>query len=487
MFRNLWLLSLVAFCLPSIVRAGPLEQLVQVAANETRVVVRYDGAGGGYLLSGDGGETFALLCSAAIDDALGVQTMLLRADDALLVASFDGLVSDDGTGCGFARDEGLAGRWVSDLAPDPSDPDVTFAITSQAEPQENGIYRRLGGGPFTRFGRFDTARPTRLRVAEREPGQLRFYQSILRGTRTVDLGAGPVQVASYAIRYSDDGAVHWTEHGFEASTGSVRLEAVDPTDADRIVVSVTNRVTDTTLLVSDDAGATFRSYLKLVTLGGLAITPEGRVFIGDAGDLSKPMAPRGLYRAENLNEPPQQWSDAYAVTCLGYRPADATLFACSRYVFGSVEADGSLRPRLKLTEVEALVECPDRDVRALCRDPLLRGYCGTTHFPCAPMCDPYQVDLADLASYAASDESVAACLERRGEAKAPQPEPDAGPTRQAVAGPPPPPAPPASRHAAYGCNATGSNGTGPMPAFAGVVLYLFERSRRRARRTAREA
>jgi hypothetical protein len=417
--RLIWIagfVSAVASGVPSPAQAGPVEQFVQVLwhdAQPERLAVRYENAGGGLLVSNDGGRTFALLCAAAsgASDLRG-STALMDGEGRLWLAAFDGVAHDDATACAWTRDPALANVWVSDIVSHPTRPDVRFAISSAPEPMPNAVYRSEGQGGFMQIGRPDDAFPTRLRIVRRGDG-VRFYESAVHGTTMQASGNGTSLVANYVIRYSDDDAEHWTERAFPTSEGIVRLAAVDPTNAERIVVSVSTTAL-TKLYVSSDAGATFEPYLELAALGGIVFTPEGRLYIGDAGDNTGARKTRGLWVAESLDEPARLLTDAYPVQCLGYRESDSTLFVCDRFKFGVADLEtGAFSQRVSLTEVERMVECSDRDVREMCRQPLLDGYCGTTHFPCAPVCDPYSVDLRDLYSGAEADPALAACLTRR--------------------------------------------------------------------------
>lgn len=483
--RLIWLTGFVTVVVSGIaptVRAGPLEQLVQVLWNEAkpeRLALRYDNAGGGLIVSEDGGRTFALVCAAAFGTSdFRTSSAMLDEEGRIWLGSFDGLVHDDGTGCDWTREPRFGSIWTTDLVSHPSQPDVQFAVTGAAEPMKNGIYRSDGAGAFAPFGAFDDAQVMRLRVAHRGAG-LRFYESALRGTRRSDLGDDSALVPNYQIRVSDDGAEHWTEHTFPSTLGSMRLEAVDPTNADRIIVSVATELS-TRLLVSSDAGASFSPYLELAALGGIAITPEGRVYIGDAGSLTGARPTRGLWLADNLGEPARLLTDAYAVQCLGYRASDATLFVCERYAFGTADLEtGKLSLRFSLTKLERLAACPGRDLGAICRPALVDGYCSTSHFPCAPACDAYGVDLSDLYAAGASDPSLAACFDRHDPGWRPAVSDagtsavDAGHERAADAG--------SAQRESSGCNIAppGSAGRlwGPL-LWAGMCIVHYRRRRK---------
>jgi hypothetical protein len=207
----------------------------------------------------------------------------------------------------------------------------------------------------------------------------------------------------------------------------MRLEAVDHGNPERLLISVSHEQLPDQLLRSDDAGASFEPYLSVTKLGGLAFLPDGRVFIGDAGDSLDSEAPYGLWAAQDLASTPESLNATYPVRCLGYRASDQQLLACQRFAFGAVDpSDGAFKPWVQLKEVSQLLSCDGADVRASCQDTLLQAYCGISHFPCAPMCDAYGADVSSLVSLADDDPGIAQCLVRRGVMSEAPPATDAG-------------------------------------------------------------
>jgi hypothetical protein len=391
----------IAFA-PASALAGPVEQFAQVLLHPARpdvIAVRYDNTGGGLLISREGGRSFALLCSAAAGIARGGRpsSAALAGSGQLLLGAFEGLQRDDGQACGFAPDPALGTRWVTDLALHPRDPGVVFAVTGNAAPAQNGIYSSANGAPFVPIGELADLLVSRLRVVELADGKLRFYESALASVPAPASAAGTEP--RYMIRVSDDGGRHFTEHPWPLGGLGVRLEAVDPGDPDAIVVSATHSdqtTTVQTLFVSRDAGASFREYASFEGFSGIVIGEDRRVFITAAGSAIAD-APKGLWRADDLDEPPVLLDGGQAMTCLGRRGGDGPLFACTRYAFGRVdEESGELQELVKLTKVDRLVTCAGDDVRARCEQPMLDGYCGVSHFPCAPVCDLYPQALGAL-------------------------------------------------------------------------------------------
>ena len=478
---------------PSAACAGPVEAYGQVLLNERlpdTVVLRY-GYGatryrGGLLISHDRGRSFALTCGDAIAPGLNATAALLGADGLIALGTFDGLLRDDGQGCDFRADPSLAGRWITDLAADPRDPQVLFALASSTNgSSDNGLFRSVARGRFEPLGASDDMVLTRLRVVERRDSGLRFYVSAIAPVE-LDPAATAVPPADYRLRVSDDEGATWREHRVDGGGGIVRLQAVDPGEPDRLLISIERSEGPDTLLISEDGGATFAPYLTLVSLSGLVQLPDGRLFIADDNE-GPPGDGGGLWRAESFGAPAELVTDAYAVHCLG-AAADGSLLACQRIAFGLVDPqDGTFTARFALDQLDALVSCPGSDVRTVCKDTLLSAYCGLSHFPCAPVCDAYGVDLGPLVGLAADDAKLMQCLARRGLAVGPKPSADANAPANAGRASPRPPdmtmrAPP--RSAPGGCGAASTRG-GAASSSLLVAVALLAIVQRRARRTRR--
>jgi hypothetical protein len=172
---------------------------------------------------------------------------------------------------------------------------------------------------------------------------------------------------------------------------------VDPTNADRIVATI-NRYADASggggedsVLVSSDRGEHFVEYLKVTEIGGVAFAPDGRLWIGDLGESTNPRAPYGLWFAPSLDEPATRLAlGDYPVQCLGYNPANDTLYACQHWIFGAVDQDsGELSALMNLRNVQDFVQCDGVDAAAACEMQLCGAYCGFGHFGVAPVCQAY--------------------------------------------------------------------------------------------------
>jgi hypothetical protein len=414
---------------PAVGHAGPVEQFSQLLLNDQQpdlVALRYEYGGDGLLISRDGGRSFSLTCNAALGSGLRPTAAYVAADGQLLLGAIDGLQHDDGRACSLIAEPSFDGRWVTDFAAHPTDPNVAFAVSAAVASVPSGLFRRDPDGSFSPLVVGDGSLVTRLRVVARSDGGLRFYESTVAPATQLDPATGNPPPSRYFIRFSDDVGAHWTTHPVPTDGGSMRLEAVDRRDPERLLVSVAHDLMPDQLLRSDDGGASFEPFLSVTKLGGLVILPDGRVFIGDAGETLDSEAGYGLWAADDLASTPKSLSTTYPVRCLGYRASDQQLLACQRFAFGAVDMnDGEFTPWVRLKEVSQMNSCDGIDVRASCQATLLQAYCGISHFPCAPICDAYGVDLGPLAGDA-NDPELARCLVRRGVMSAAPPAADAG-------------------------------------------------------------
>ncbi len=397
--------ALVAVCVasfPGRALADPVEVLSQFAVDPAHPdvrVLRYDYGGGGLVFSRDGGASWQLMCATGLmpaggDSAPALGRVAFDGEGHLYIATFGALLRDDATGCAWSTDGPFDGKWVSDVTPHPSDPTVVFAITSTGgEGQTNGVYRRDADGSWEALGTQEAILISRLHVVDLGGGALRFYVGGVNGT----LGTAPNEKPNYVIRVSDDLGETWTEHAFGETDGNLRLEAIDPTNPDRLVVVIDHEsssgvaVALDQIMVSDDQGATFSEWAGAVSFGGLAFAPDGRVWFGDGGDPAVSSGDKGLYFAASLDAVPAQVNGDLQVTCVDYVEAADELFVCSKFSAGTADLDtGEVTDQFSFNEVEDFVACADKDVCAACARQLLGNWCGgITHFPESKVCCCY--------------------------------------------------------------------------------------------------
>ncbi len=357
------------------------------------MAVRYINGGQGAFVTTDGGTTWKLLCNSSVfDPTTRGGPLVVTGDGTTIIGAFNGMWHDDGHDCGWTEDVQYDGEWISNFAVDPLDPTITYALTSSGGKQ-NGILRRDASGKWTDFGTKAALLLDEVRVVPHGTGR-RFYVGAVNGTVAVD---GGTSLANYVIRVSDDDGATWTEHAYGATDGTLAIQAVDPSNPDRIVVSIERpedaappAVTTDTVRVSDDQGATFKDYLTVTEIGGVAFAPDGRVWIGDAGGSLNPDQPEGLYFASSIDKAAKKVASDYPVQCLAYQPATSTLLACQRWSVGPIDATKStFTTSLDVRTVANFVECAGVDMAATCEDQVCSAYCGFGHFAQAPICCAY--------------------------------------------------------------------------------------------------
>jgi hypothetical protein len=386
-FSGFWAASV-----PQTASAGPVEELAVLALHprDPKVMaLRYQNGGGGVFYTSDGGDSWKLMCGTMIAPGEKVEgSMALAGDGRTLVGVFMGLWQGSNNGCNWSKAPELSSIRVSDVSGHPSDPDVSFAVTgSGSEQAQNGLLRRDASGTWTEVGTRDPAIISRVRAIDLEGGGLRFYQSAQRGMLP---GEGGTQVPNYMIRSSDDEGMTWTEHPISVPVGTMRLEAIDPTRPDRIVVSIDRPSPPDSVMVSSDRGATFTEYLSLTDLGGISFAPDGRIWVGDYGNIGNVNADKGLWAAPSLDSPATKLSGDYQVQCLTYQAATDTLFACQRWQLGKVDpASGAFTKVFALEDATEFVTCEGTDAPSMCKTQLCGDYCGPLHFARAPLCSVY--------------------------------------------------------------------------------------------------
>ena len=373
---------------------GDLEELAGVVVhplNPDVIVVRYAHKGEGLVFSRDGGATWGMQCGDAIGDDLVIAgATVIAGDGAVITGSFRGVREGSPDGCGWQRGAVFEDQAVSDLTLDQRDRQTVYAITgSGVDGAGNGMARRDADGTWTEVGERQEMLLLRVRVTTTSEG-VRVYQLAQQGTLTRTIEGVEREVPNYLIRVSDDGGVTFRTHPLQVDWGSVTLEAIDPTDADRIVVNVRRYDEADTILVSEDQGATFAEYATLTEFGALTMAPDGRIWIGDVGDVNNSAVKGGIWFGASLQTSAVPLS-TFPVLCLHYEPSRDALFACQRWWFGPVDqATGDFTIALNLAETPQFIACDSADLVNACETQLCAGLCGATGFGDAPVCADYQ-------------------------------------------------------------------------------------------------
>jgi len=380
---------------PTLAHFGDLEELSDVAVhplNPDVIVVRYSHKGEGLMYSSDGGATWGMLCGSAVGDDLVISgRTVITGDGNTITGSFGGLWEGSSDGCDWQRGAALEGMYVSDLTRDPTDPNVVYAITgSGAEGTLNRMARRAANGSWSEVGSGEAMMLLRVRAAATASG-VRLYQLVQQGVLSVTVDGNTRDVPNYMIRVSDDGGETWRAHPLQVDWGTVTLEAVDPNNADRLIVNVRRYGEADSILVSDDQGETFHEYATITEFGALTLAPDGRIWVGDVGDPSDSSVTRGIWFGATLDTAPVKLPDSdYPVLCLHYEPTRDTLYACQRWWFGPVDqTTGEFSLSLNIIDTPQFISC-DGDLAATCEPQLCSGLCGSSGFGDAPVCSMYR-------------------------------------------------------------------------------------------------
>jgi hypothetical protein len=121
----------------------------------------------------------------------------------------------------------------------------------------------------------------------------------------------------------------------------------------------------------------------------VAVAPDGRLWIGDAGGDTEYSQPGGLYLLDTFAAPARQLA-RWPVRCLGYRALDGVLLGCTRSEFGQVQPDtGAFTALSAFQTVDAFVRCAGEDLASACQRQLCDNWCGVLHYAQAPLCDAY--------------------------------------------------------------------------------------------------
>jgi hypothetical protein len=319
----------------------------------------------GVLSSRDGGTTWHWVCEAAIGYG-GVQdpTLGFLADGTVLAGLFEGLsVSRDG-GCDY-RFAGapLERETILDLTVPASAPNDVYLLTGTYAGEVDGGSRyrnrlfvsRDGAKtfaplspPFDPFALVET-----LEVSASRPS--RIYVTTVRGF-------GAETTAQLFV--SDDGGESFVERAVPLDLTrerSVFIAAIDPNAPDRVYLRTSGQASSR-LLVTDDAGLTFRETWSGAPMLGFALSPDGeKVFVGSAKD--------GLWAASTSELRFEKRSDIQ-VQCLLHL-GGSRLLACSNevsgFIFGASDDDGrTFAPKLRLNGIRGPLACDPSASAAVC-------------------------------------------------------------------------------------------------------------------------
>ncbi len=382
------------FAAPSLVHAGPIELLTSTeipAGNPDRIVARWIFGDGGMFISNDRGASFQATCLAAAGvPPRDLQSFKVASDGSICIGTVNSLHCSDAQACGWKEATELQGRWIADFANDPVDEKIMYLATGTAM-MDNGLYvREAPSAQWKKLGTHASGWFSRLRITKVGDGK-RFYGSAVETLPIEGIDGGPPSSETrYFVRYSDDDAKTWVSHQYDGAIdrASFRLAAVDPTNPDRIVMSLlrTGEGALDDLFYSDKRGEP-GSWVKIgsvTTLVDAVFTPDGALYYGDNDQMTP-----GLFKVAKLGDAPVKLSSEYKVGCLAYDAANDRLYACSDWRLGTVDREtGAYMMMLDLRVADQLHTCegeaPMRETCGIAFFP--PNYCDPTHYPEAPVC-----------------------------------------------------------------------------------------------------
>lgn len=309
----------------------------------------------GLLRSDDGGAHWDWVCEDAVGYSGVVDPPLAwHRDGALVAGLFDGLSTSSDTACTWSRDPSIGKQVVVDVSAANAEATRLEALTGSYDPQSPPGQPRYVSAIWTSsldakaWTQSSSLLPSDVLVESFD----RAASDAQRVYVTGESEAGGSRVGVF-LR-SRDGGQSWDRKSFPFEPNGERslfLAAIDPVRADRLYVR-TNGTESGRVLVSDDAGETFRVVWSGANPQGFALSPDGaRVWVGSFRD--------GLSRAATsdfvfttVNRTP--------IGCL--HAAGQALFACSLDAYGFAAArsdDGgsTLVPLLKLPEIRGPRAC----------------------------------------------------------------------------------------------------------------------------------
>lgn len=313
----------------------------------------------GLISSRDRGKTWDWVCERGVGLA-GVEDPMyaVTPDGTMIASTFQGLSISHDKACNWSFVGGALDSLVFiDLTSRPSTPGNVVAFASSYAGQDDAglIFFRSTLFETKDEGKSFTALPATFAssllgetvdVTPSDPD--RIYVSAVRDPGTT--------TTAYMLTSTDHGK-SFVEHPIPLVQGehAAFIAAVDPLNADRVYVRTSSSVDmPTRLLVSDDAGATFRSVFTATgALLGFALSSDGKkVYVGGPKD--------GLQVASTTDFAFAQKSKV-EVQCL--KLADDGLWTCSSeksgFVLGLTKDEGAtFDTKLHFCDIRGPLTCP---------------------------------------------------------------------------------------------------------------------------------
>jgi len=314
----------------------------------------------GLLVSRDRGKTWDWVCEPSIGLTGSEDPMYtVTPTGTILGSTFQGLTISRDTACSFEYAGGALNELVFiDVTTRPSTPDKVLVFASSYGGQnpdltafyKSTVYETVDDGKtFTALGPDldKSLLGETVDIAPSDPD--RIYVSALRN-------AGQATRVGVVLRSRDHGKTYEEVIVPLIDTEKAPfMSGIDPKNPDRIYVRTSNASDKPSrLLVSDDAGTTFRTiFTGAGPLMGIAFTPDGsKVYVGGPLD--------GLHVASTTDFAFTKKKDI-SIQCLAFR--DDGLWACSNekggFIAGLSKDDGAnFEPKLRLCEIRGALDCP---------------------------------------------------------------------------------------------------------------------------------
>ena len=329
----------------------------------------------GVLVTHDAGASWDWVCESAVGYG-GIQDPLvgMMSHGQIVVGAGEGLMQSPDTACNWAPVDAYKNLVFADVVVHPDAPTSAIALQSNYRAADDAgapLYDNAAIGTSDNGAHWAPLGPAldehllleTIEVARSDPQRL--YVSGFRG-------AGDTLEAILLVSTNNGAA--WTQKPVPLDGKTERapfISAVDPTNPNRLYVRTGGGATSR-LLVSDDAGDTFRSVFSGPPMLGFALTEDGsKVFVGGTN---------GLFEASTTDLAFHQTSKIQ-VQCL--TSVGSTLYACSNeasgFLLGASTDDGAtFKPVLHLNGVRGPLQCGAGSSAATCADqwPVLRDTLG---------------------------------------------------------------------------------------------------------------
>jgi len=336
--------------------------------NPDVVVVR---ATFGLVISEDRGVTWRWICAAVTgaDPTRENPPILVTPDGAVLVGTFSGLARSTPERCEFERPAALDNRFVIDLNASPTAPGTVWAVaTSGGSPDE--IYRSIDQGrTFEQVGAsIEDLLVERVRVAPSDASRVYLSGAVPTMVQRVPDGGLPdggipdgglpmLPRRGYFLRSSDGGETYTSiEMPLEDAERNVHLLAVDPTDADRVLVRMTRQlidVGDERVVLTEDGGDTWTTVALARQVSGGAFSSDGtRAWISSTdvdGLFRSDDGGRTFAQLQRMNLPCLELLDDEPWVCVNQ--------FTDGFALGRVSDSMTIEETLRFDQIYDLVEC----------------------------------------------------------------------------------------------------------------------------------